>query len=352
MLRSFDEYEIINDSVKKLLLILLLMSIATMTVAQDAQFSQYYQAPLYLNPGFTGITLGHRIVVNHRLQWPNLPHAFSTYAASYDVFLEKILSGVGVLFTTNRIGSAGWQTTNISLMYSYKVRLTEEIVFSPGLSFGYGTNGLDRSKLVMGDELEYGGNSLDPKLSNIRNQQYMDFGSGFVLYAKRVWLGASFAHLNRPNLSVLGESSRLDIKTSIHGGLRLDLSNNLRATRNIYLTPSFIFRMQGSSFSQLDLGVNFHVDPISVGVSYRGKPFAKSIAQSVEQDAAILFLGLYLKRLTVGYSYDFTISKLGYATGGSHELSLIYEFYRKKTKPVKNKLIPCPAFYSKESFWE
>lgn len=339
-------------TVKNLILTLFFISIAAMAVAQDAQFSQYYQAPLYLNPGFTGITQGHRIVINHRLQWPNLPHAFSTSAASYDVFLEKIRSGVGILFTNNKIGSAGWQSTNVSLFYSYKVRLTKEIVFSPGLSFGYGANGLDRSKLVMGDELEYGGNTLDPKLNDLRNQQYMDFGGGFVLYAKRVWLGASFAHLNRPDLSVLGESSRLDIKTSIHGGVRLDLSGDLRAGRPIYFTPSFIYRMQGTSFSQLELGMNFHVDPISVGVSYRGKPFTKSIAQSVEQDAAILFLGLYLKNLSIGYSYDFTISKLGTATGGSHEASLIYEFNRKKTKPAKNKLIPCPAFYSRESFWD
>jgi type IX secretion system PorP/SprF family membrane protein len=204
----------------------------------------------------------------------------------------------------------------------------------------------------MGDALEYGGNSLDPKLTTIRNQQYMDFGSGFVLYAKRIWLGASFAHLNRPNLSVLGETSRLDMKTSIHGGMRLDVSNKLRAGRPIYFTPSFIYRMQGSSFSQLDLGVNFHIDPVSVGVSYRGKPLSKSIAESIEQDAVILFMGLYLKNLTVGYSYDFTISQLGSSSGGSHELSLIYEFKRNKSKPQKNKLIPCPAFYSREGFWD
>jgi type IX secretion system PorP/SprF family membrane protein len=337
---------------KKVKLALIFLLIVKLATAQDAQFSQYYQAPMYLNPGFTGITPGHRLVVNHRLQWPNLPQAFSTYAASYDVFLEKIHSGVGILFTNNKIGSAGWRSINASLLYSYKIRLTEEIVFSPGLSFGYGTNGLDRSKLMMGDALEYGGNSLDPKLNDIRDQQYMDFGSGFVLYAKRLWVGASFAHLNRPNLSVLGETSRLGVKTSIHGGIRLDVSSNLRAGRPIYFTPSFIYRMQGSAFSQLELGANFHIDPISVGLSYRGKPFSKTVSQSVEQDAVILFMGLYLKNLTLGYSYDFTVSQLRTTTGGSHEASLIYEFKRKKSKTQKNKLIPCPAFYSKEKFWD
>lgn len=322
---------------------------AFFAMCQDPQFSQYYQAPLYLNPGFAGVTDGQRLIANHRLQWPDLPQAFSTYAASYDMFAENINSGIGVQFISDKMGSANWNNTSASLHYAYKVRLTEKLIFSPGLSFGYGTNGLDRSQLRMGDALAYGGSSADPKLAGIRGQQYMDFGSGFVLYAKQVWLGASFMHMNRPNISLLGENSRLSMKTSFHGGMRLDISNRIRRGRPVYLTPSFIYRLQGSLFSQLDLGMNFHVDPVSVGLWYRGKPFSRSVSNTVEQDAVILFMGLYLKSLTVGYSYDFTVSSLHNASGGSHEVSLIYEFMKKKTKPKKQKLIPCPAFYSKRS---
>lgn len=337
---------------KRIFTVLIFVSYAWVCAAQDPQFSQYYQAPLYLNPGFTGITSAQRLVVNHRLQWPSLPQAFSTYAASYDVFLDNIRSGVGVQFTTDKMGSANWQRTTVHLLYSYKIPLTEELVFSPGLSFGYGTNGLDQSKLRMGDGLAHEGSSLDPKLNDIRGQHYMDFGSGFVLYAKQLWLGASFMHMNRPNLSMTGEESRLGVKTSIHGGMRLDISNRLRAGRKIYFTPSFVYRTQGRAFSQLDLGTNFHIDPVSVGVWYRGKPFSKDVSQAVAHDALILFMGLYLKHLTVGYSYDFTISDLHTASGGSHEVSIIYAFGSKSRKLKKQKLIPCPAFYKNESFWD
>jgi type IX secretion system PorP/SprF family membrane protein len=332
---------------KRIFFILTVTLSGFFTAAQDPQFSQYYQAPLYLNPGFTGITAGHRLVANHRIQWPNLPQTFSTYAVSYDASLEHIRSGVGVLITTDKMGSASWKSTTANVLYSYKISFAKGLVFSPGLSFGYGRNGLDRSKLRMGDGLEYAGNSLDPKLNDIRDLEYMDFGSGFVLYSKHLWLGASFMHMNRPNLSVVGEESRLDMKTSIHGGMRLDITNRLRAGRVIYFTPSFIYRMQGVMFSQLDFGVNFHIDPISIGGWYRGKPFSETVAQTVEQDALILFMGLYLKKLTLGYSYDFTISGLQTSTGGSHEISLIYEFRTRNRKPRKQKLIPCPAFYNK-----
>ena len=85
--------------------------------AQDFQLSQYYQAPLYLNPGFTGITPQQRVVLNHRVQWPNLPQAFATYALSYDIFVNELRSGFGVLVTTDKMGSAGWRTNTASLLY-------------------------------------------------------------------------------------------------------------------------------------------------------------------------------------------------------------------------------------------
>jgi type IX secretion system PorP/SprF family membrane protein len=322
--------------------------------AQDFQLSQYYQAPLYLNPGFTGITPQQRFVLNHRVQWPSLPQAFATYAFSYDLFVNELRSGFGIMVTTDKMGSAGWRTTTANLLYSYKVKLSEKVVFSPGLSFGYGSNGLDRSKLIMGDELQYNGETTDAELRKLGRHDYFDFTSGFLLYTRKLWLGATFSHMNRPNLSVLNEVSRLPMKTAVHGGVRLDLNNGARGIRSSYLTPSFIYRAQGSSFSQLDLGINYHVDPVSVGLWYRGKPFQKTVINSVEQDALILFLGMYFKQFTIGYSYDFTISELQTASGGAHELSIVWEFVSKPSrKSVKQKyrLIPCPTFNSKEGFW-
>lgn len=341
---------------KRHLLIILTILAASLCNAQDPQFSQYYQAPLYLNPGFTGITQQQRVAFNHRIQWPNLPQAFATYAASYDIFVNELRSGFGFLFTTDKMGSAGWTTTTFGFMYSYKIKLTDKIVFSPGLYFGYGSNGLDRTKLRLGDGLEYDGISLDPEINRLGRQSYFDFGSGFLFYNKNIFLGASFAHMNQPNLSVLNDVSRLYLKTSIHGGARLNLSGSGPHTpaRISYLTPSFIYRMQGKSFSQLDLGMNYHVDPVSVGIWYRGKPFESTVINTVAQDALILQMGMYFKYFTVGYSYDFTISEMQTASGGAHEVSLILEFeskpVRRKTKK-QYKLIPCPTFNSRPGFW-
>jgi len=51
----------------------------------------------------------------------------------------------------------------------------------------------------------------------------------------------------------------------------------------------------------------------------------KNIIGTVQQDAIIFSSGIYLGNLTVGYSYDFTISPLSTSAGGAHEVSLVYD---------------------------
>ncbi len=336
------------------IVLVLLLLLAGVAFGQDPQFSQYYQSPLYLNPGFTGVTPQQRLTFNHRLQWPNLPQAFSTFAASYDIWVNELSSGFGVLLTTDKMGSAGWRTTNVNLLYSYKLQLNKEWMFSPGLAFGYGINGLDRSKLTMGDGLEYNNQSLDPDLNRLGNQQYFDFSAGFIVYSSVYWFGLAVNHLNEPNMSILNDETRLPMKVTVHGGARIPLTGGLRTSSRVsYLTPSFIYQSQGS-ITQFNFGLNYHIDPVFVGIWYRGKPWEESVIGSVNHDALVLQLGMYLDKLTVGYSYDFNISPIATASGGAHEISLMYEF---SSKPIsrgvkkRNRLIPCPTGGRNPGFW-
>ncbi|HEX9650372.1 MAG TPA: type IX secretion system membrane protein PorP/SprF [Cyclobacteriaceae bacterium] len=60
------------------------------------------------------------------------------------------------------------------------------------------------------------------------------------------------------------------------------------------------------------------------------------------------------KNQEFGYSYDITISELSVDSGGSHEISLVYQFEiinnRKRTK-AKGQIYSLPTFNSK-SFWK
>ncbi|HRN93135.1 MAG TPA: type IX secretion system membrane protein PorP/SprF [Chitinophagales bacterium] len=52
-------------------IVLLIFCAFTFSVkAQDVVMSQFYSAPLYLNPAMSGIAYGPRFTVNYRNQWP------------------------------------------------------------------------------------------------------------------------------------------------------------------------------------------------------------------------------------------------------------------------------------------
>ena len=100
--------------------------------AQDAEFTQFYANPLYLNPAFAGSQICPRIALNYRNQWPGIAGTYVTTSASFDRFVYKIKSGIGVLVTNDRAGQGTLNTTNISGIYSYQWRPSRDISVNVG----------------------------------------------------------------------------------------------------------------------------------------------------------------------------------------------------------------------------
>jgi type IX secretion system PorP/SprF family membrane protein len=329
---------------KKIFTIFVFMAVAMTATAQDPHFSQYYASPLYLNPGFTGAMPVPRLILNSRIQWTGLPKAFSTYAISGDVYVDRFNSGFGFMAMTDRAGSANLRTTTFGASYAAKIRLTEKWVLSPGLTFGYGTRQIDLDKLVFGDQIIYNGPTTDDAIRTLGSRNYFDFSSGVVIYNKMMWAGMSAYHLNEPNHSLLGEDSKVPMRFSFHGGIKIPIKHGpLSESRLASISPSFVYSVQGE-FQHLDIGANMVFDPIMVGLWYRGVPTGKNYSDKKSHDAAIFILGLNLKYFEAAYSYDFTISEIGPNSGGSHEISIIMLLTGLKRNKVakKDKFLPCP----------
>lgn len=346
---------------KKLLLFILLVCFwGSDLKAQDPQFSQFYAAPLYLNPAFAGSNQATRAVLNYRNQWPNLNANFVTYVASFDHYFRKFNSGVGVLAYFDQEGTGGFQSYTIAGQYAYQLNLNEKITFRAGLQAGFSNRSISTQDLIFGDQLDNNGNvnGEGEEMRKYWAKSYADFSAGGILYSDKFWVGFSAHHLNTPNQSLLdGDSSNLYTKTSLHVGYRIPLMKNnfgtrvgpLNEEREVSITPALNFKHQGP-FNQLDAGVYLTYDPLTFGFWYRGIPIRPYEGASLNNDALIFLLGLRIQDLRVGYSYDLTISRLGTSTGGAHEISLVYDFYlgyrnQKKKNPPKNvRRMPCPDF--------
>lgn len=333
--------------------VLLILS-TTPLVAQDVQFSQFYSAPLYLNPAFTGATQLTRIGSNYRNQWPALEANFVTLSAYVDHFIDDKNSGVGFLIQTDKAGLAGLRSTGFTGTYSYQLPLSKIFTFRVGANAGYYLRDINFSNLTFGDQF------VDGVLTNPTNESFdagapksfFNVGSGVLLYSDDVWLGVAVDHLNKPNQSLIGQEDKLPMKFSVHGGYKFQFTPGVSG-QGMYtrpqersLTPTFQYKQQGQ-FSQIDLGMYLTFEPMILGLWYRGVPY-KVVNENVNHESVVVLVGFVQKAkdsiFKVGYSYDVTISKLGSSSGGAHEFSISYAWFTgDPRKPPKNvRLIPCP----------
>lgn len=324
--------------------------------AQDPQFSQYYAAPMYLNPGLVGINQKGRAGINYRNQWPSIAANFETYSFSMEYNWEDYFSSAGIIVNTDREGIAGLQSTNVGLQYAYQVRLNYRWTFRPGIEFSYYWRDINFDQLTFGDQFDQTGQvrpttgeTFDTGLS----ARFFDMALGGIVFNPSAWLGYAMHHVLEPNQSIAGGDSPLPRRISIHGGYKIPFTAiNKRATlnpegRERSMTPSVNYRIQGE-FDQLDLGLYFTLEPILLGTWYRGIPI-RSVDGVANSESVIFMIGFSKKNLSIGYSFDYTVSDLGIRSGGAHEVSIAYSFSladpRKPPKNVRELSCPVPFIF-------
>lgn len=308
--------------------------------AQAYQFTQFYAAPTFLNPAFAGAGTCARLTTNYRIQWPSIPGAFRTYLLAFDHDIAKKKSGIGFLFTNDKAGSGNLRSTGFNAQYAYHLVLSRKWVFNAGFEAGYAVRNYDFNKFIFGDQIAYG-TATSVEQPTYERRGYLDLSSGMLLYSEQTWIGFSARHLNQPNQALVSEESRLPILFSVHAGRKITVVYRGESGKTFtYFTPAFNYRAE-KKFDQLDIGTYYTFDPLVVGVWYRGIPIFKAYKPGYQNNDAIAFLaGVTIDRLKFGYSYDITISRLAGYTGGSHELSISYQF----CNWVRKSAIPCPKF--------
>lgn len=294
--------------------------------SQDPEYSMFYANPLHLNPAMAGTEACPRLTLNYRYQWPSISGTYESMTAGYDQRAMKNI-GLGFQLDSDQAGQATLNTNQVHLFYAYHNQLSHQYSFSFGFQATYRNKYVDKNKLHFPDEIHERYGFVKPTQENMSqiNPVYLpDFSTGFLFYGNGMYLGGSVHHLFEPNESLIGGVSPLPRKYSLHGGMKVN------KTRDSYWSPNFIWRAQ-QDFRYLFLGMYYHHDPITFGIWYRNL------------DAIILLLGVQNDNYFLGFSYDTTISKLGFNTGGATEFTFRYNF---NCRPKKRKFrdTGCPSF--------
>jgi type IX secretion system PorP/SprF family membrane protein len=304
---------------------------------------------LYLSPAFAGSEENTRAIVTSRYQWPGLDASYLYNTVSFDHYFSNYKSGIGIIANTDFSTASKLKSNNAGIIYSYQADISKHTVFRPALQISYVNRSLDFNQLSFGSQ--YDDNGFKGGATNEQfttdNISYADISTGGLLYSKNYWIGFSAHHLNRPNESFMKGESRLPTKTSIFGGYKFSFTPEWRKKHvNPYeeksISPTFLYKIQGKS-DQFDIGLYGRYNTLVVGMWYRGIPVKLYKPEKTNHDAIIFLIGIIHKGFQLGYSFDYTISKLTSRSGGSHEISLSYGF-KTKTKKKIQKRPACPKF--------
>ncbi|MFM1931296.1 MAG: hypothetical protein RL226_599 [Bacteroidota bacterium] len=328
----------------KNLLYIAFMLVSTMVCGQDSQFTQFYAAPTYLNPAFAGTSVQHRMSANYRKQWASIPGGWVAYNAAFDTYVAPLRSGIGFLATHEKAGTGGLRATTISAQYAYEVTISRGLFFRPALQFSFSNRNINFNDLTFGDQLLRNNDPTTLEANVFQPINFFDLATGAVIANANFWFGASVHHLNQPNESLFPDRvGVLPRKYSAHGGYKFHFNGRNRDSNN--LIAAFNYKKQGE-FDQLDLGAYYEVKPVTFGLWYRGLPLKSNGYGYLNHDSFALIVGFDNGAVKFGYSYDFTISQLSIASsGGSHELSYVYEWgNRKNLRASRKRIVPCAKF--------
>ncbi len=321
--------------------------------AQDPHFSQFYNAPMQLNPALTGMLQGStRGVINYRSQWSSIATPFQTMAGSFDFktlrnLTKKDIFGVGVMVMNDVAGEADLRNTQVGISAAYHKSLNSKHNHYIGLGAQYlfSQQSLDYTKLRF--ESQYNGEIIDPTQMSgenfaLDNFSYFDFSAGLSwMYKptrfKSFYAGVSAAHLNQPKVSFFDElSERLDMKYTIFAGA------DFKVNKNMSFIPRGVFLMQGVA-KEISVGglVKFNVG------NTRGSNDNTSIYFGTMhrwKDAQVIIMRYDYDGVGVSFSYDVNISGLNISSKGRGAVEIAIVYASQLSNEKRYTKVQCPKF--------
>jgi type IX secretion system PorP/SprF family membrane protein len=281
--------------------------------AQDPHFTQHFSTGIYNNPAFTGSAGKARLNAAYRNQWPKIAGNYQTSFLSFDISKEKLPFDIGLYSMYDRAGGGTLNTTQLGVSLGRSFRIFKNVSIRLGISGALVSRALDVSKLTYGDQIDSRFGFVyqtNEDLAFYKRANFINLNAGFILNSNRFLLGYSVSNLNEPNPSISFKPDTLPMRHTVQGALRINM-NDIENLSGFYLSA---FYSKQKDFSSFLPGLIYRYKFIRAGLACRYK------------DAYIVNAAYSGKKLNIGYSYDYTVSKLTNQTGGSHEITINWTF--------------------------
>lgn len=298
---------------KKTVIFLLFIIVLPMSAMsqQRAGYSNFLLNNYYFSPAIAGSKNVHEANIAYRNQWAGFDGAPTLIMANFQGSVKNnAKNGYSVSAISERKGLT--QSATIYINYAQHFRLSEKIKLGLGVQPGY---------------MQYRVRLYDAQLADAGDEVL----SGTVYSANALDLSAGF-HLYSDKFFVIGTMHRIlgrQIQfTSYNSNLAYHIDGIAGYNFNIKTKSKKIFQLQPSVLVRYAKPVPLQVVGMLKG-TYDDKYWLGFLYRS--SDAIGVSAGIKIKeRLTIGYGYDYTISRLSKYQSGSHEVMLSFVITKKK----------------------
>ncbi len=320
----------------------LLLIASTFVDAQDLHFSQYFNAPLVVNPANAGFNpaYDYRVAVNYRTQWASIANPYKTYAAWGDVQLfnnrfENGWMGLGLSLLSDKAGTGNLTSTKGYASIAYHQQLGFGSLLSAGFNLGFTSKRVDFTKLTFDNQ--WNGKFFDISLPTsepfaYNATTYFTLGAGlnyanFINDDVYLNLGFSATNINQPRESFFADTVNTQVAPRYTGFANASIKLNDRWILN----PNIYYSRMNTS-SEIVVGMNAHRDltgdgqkQLIMGLYYRSG------------DAVIPMLGYQWNDFKLTVNYDATASSLSSynKSQGAYEFSLVKSGIFSPDKSIK-----------------
>lgn len=263
-------------------------------------------------PRTGALTFSNVIGVKNRVLFNPSLRISQGVVKSPEVNTGTLKHAIGGQLITDTYGA--FARTSVSGVYAIHLPLSRQCNLSFGTRVGLSNSTFNSSKAVVGNTADphsiYAGGDLtyDKFVSSQGNNFNLDISAGLYAYSRRFYLGVAADNLSKDFVRFGTGTSNFDyqIHYTFTGGVKLQVSEKVQLVPNVvlkYMNPAPL-SVEGSMLVDYD-------DWVWFGAGYR------------HNDAIIGMFGINIsQRFKMGYSYDYTISKLNTMGTSGHELVL------------------------------
>lgn len=320
--------------------------------AQDLHFSQFFNAPLTVNPANTGFIpdADYRIGAHYRNQWSSIlsaPYKTVSIFGDAQVMRDRFENGwvgLGGLVLSDVAGTGSLRSTKVYASAAYHQMLGEASLLSAGFNLGWVNKRIDPSKLRFPDQFngKFFDNSIPTGVTLVNTAvNYFDMQTG-VNYAyfpddnTYINAGYSIHHVNRPVETFFSNSADTTRISMRHIGF---VNAILKVSDRVIINPNVFYTTQAKA-SELVVGMNANYN-----LSEGGEKQLIAGAYYRLGDAAIPVLGFVINNIKFSFSYDATMSGLNNFNNyrGASEFSIIKSGFYSTFNSDSRKVL-CPKF--------